>query len=191
MASVLAAFSKPIYRKNFTFPEIDLSGEKWTGKDHNKRTVDCDIFSRPEFAPFKEAAMQCIEEYFYNLLETSSDTEIYITASWINKSLKGQSHPIHTHPNSILSGVIYIEGDYFDTRFECNTSLVEFQYVNYNIWNSKNHVLKFTKGDVCIFPSDLAHSVDTYTGDTPRISIAWNTFVRGVINESLTMDLKI
>ena len=191
MATVLGAFSKPIYKRNFEFPEIDLSGEQWLTSEHNSRTLDCDIFSRPEFKPFRDIAVQCTKEYFYNLMETAQDTEIYITGSWINKTTHGQQHRAHTHPNSILSGTMYIDGDYFTTRFMSNPSLIEFQYVNHNIWNTKHHVLAFQKGDVCIFPGELSHAVDTYTGDRPRITIAWNTFVRGVINESLTIDLVI
>jgi uncharacterized protein (TIGR02466 family) len=191
MASVLAAFSKPIYRKNFKLPEIDLASEKWVHHDQNSRSVDCDIFARPEFRAFRDIAMHCVEEYFYGLMETARDTEIYITGSWINSTARGQSHRAHTHPNSILSGTMYIDGDYFTTRFMTNPSLMEFQYTNYNLWNSKHQVLEFDKGDVCIFPGELSHAVDTYTGDKPRITIAWNTFVRGVINESRTIDLVI
>ena len=41
--------------------------------------------------------------------------EIYITISWINYTETNQYHHAHSHPNSVISGVYYIETDESDT----------------------------------------------------------------------------
>jgi hypothetical protein len=40
-----------------------------------------------------------------------------------------------------------------------------------------------SKNEVIVFPSKAQHEVLEYTGETPRITLSWNTFIRGKINE--------
>jgi hypothetical protein len=48
-----------------------------------------------------------------------------------------------------------------------------------NPFNSRTCNYSVGNGDILIFPSDVPHGVPTVFADEPRISIAFNTFVRG------------
>jgi hypothetical protein len=56
------------------------------------------------------------------------------------------------------------------------------------VWNSESWWYETGAGDLIIFPSNLTHMVQTKQGDGTRISISFNTFVKGYIgsDESLT-----
>ena len=40
-----------------------------------------------------------------------SSIHLKITQSWINFTKKGEYHHPHAHPNSLISGVFYVEAD--------------------------------------------------------------------------------
>jgi hypothetical protein len=51
-----------------------------------------------------------------------------------------------------------------------------------NLYNSKMWSVVPEVGSMLLFPSNVEHMVEPYLGDTPRITMAFNTFVRGEIN---------
>jgi uncharacterized protein (TIGR02466 family) len=118
-------------------------------------------------------------------MQTSQQTEIYITESWLNKTEKGQSHHRHWHPNSVISGVVYLAGDPESGHLRFITSqynTLEFEIAETNIYNAKSWASPGIPGSIILFPSNLEHLVDEYQGDIPRISMSFNTFVKGKIN---------
>ena len=78
-----------------------------------------------------------IDAYFNNVIAPSKDASLYVTQSWTNYSSKGQWHHAHEHPNSILSGVFYIQTDNVDKiYFEKNQESHEISYTkNFNSSN--------------------------------------------------------
>ena len=133
--------------------------------------------------------------YAYGYLrESSTDTDMrvrtwnyygaYVTESWFNKTEKGQSHHRHWHPNSILSGVVTLSGDADSGHLKLITSqydTLEFQVVDASIYNSKSWTFQSTAGNIIIFPSNVEHLVEPYHGSEPRITLSFNTFVKGKI----------
>ena len=56
-----------------------------------------------------------------------------------------------------------------------------------NLYNSKSWSMPPINGEMLLFPSSVEHYVTPYTGITPRITLSFNTFVKGNINkQSLT-----
>lgn len=108
------------------------------------------------------------------------------TQSWINFSQTNQSHHYHTHPNSFISGVFYIQSDK-------STAPINFHALNPLLLEiASNEHTPFSSGTRCfdaeekvlyLFPSYLPHSVPKNESDKTRISISFNTFITGTIGE--------
>jgi uncharacterized protein (TIGR02466 family) len=183
---LIPLFSKPILRSTVKVDSLDLSEIKWAKNYQNWISESQNILS---LDPFKELAVEIgsrVADYFYGVMNVTLDTEIYITESWLNKTEKGQSHHRHWHPNSILSGVVNIAGEVDKGgQLKLITSLydtLEFEINQANLYNSKSWGFPPEPGNIVIFPSNVEHLVESYEGDSPRITLSFNTFVRGKIN---------
>tara|TARA_B100001996_G_C18384010_1_gene486485 strand:+ start:72 stop:608 length:537 start_codon:yes stop_codon:yes gene_type:complete len=93
---------------------------------------------------------------------------------WMNINNKGDYNLEHVHPDCHLSGIWY---------FTDNNNSLELRDPNgFNRYKLNNTVDDFHEtyhwdckaGDMVIFPSDVSHSVDIHTLDTPRVSMAFN-----------------
>ncbi|NBS67906.1 hypothetical protein EBT31_03200, partial [bacterium] len=61
--------------------------------------------------------------------------------------------------------------------------LFKYRMMEDNVWNSETYKIRANKNDLIVFPSKVHHEVEEYTGETPRITLSWNTFIKGRINE--------
>ena len=91
----------------------------------------------------------------------------------------------------IISGVFYPQADRESDRiyfYKDGYERIKVPTENWNHWNSESWWYETGAGDLIIFPSNLTHMVQTKQGDGTRISISFNTFVKGYIgsDESLT-----
>lgn len=187
-------FSKPIFKAPVDVSGIDLSKVNWAMNYQNWISDDQRIIERPEFAKLAAGAYDVVCEYFYGIMQAKETVEIYFTESWLNKTEKGQTHHRHWHPNSILSGVIYLEteGTSGSTRFITSQyDAIEYDINGSNLYNSRSWSVEPEAGTMIVFPSNVEHLVEPYQGETPRISLAFNTFVRGNINGSPLTRLSI
>ena len=130
-------------------------------------------------------------EYFKSVHAPQFDVTPYITQSWSNYTEPGQYHHKHAHPNSIISGVFYPQANKETDRiyfYKDGYERIKIPTENWNHWNSESWWFDVGAGDLIIFPSNLTHMVQTKQGDGTRISISFNTFVKGYIgsDESLT-----
>lgn len=97
---------------------------------------------------------------------------IDLCAYWINVMPPGAYHRIHTHPNTNLSGVIYLQapegsGDlYIPSPYDNGINTV--------IKTVPDYVLKPEVRQVYLFPSSLPHSVSRNESDEDRVSISFN-----------------
>jgi uncharacterized protein (TIGR02466 family) len=149
------------------------------------------ILKSVEMTDIREFIEDAMLDYFKSVYAPKFDVTPYITQSWANFTDKGQYHHKHAHPNSIISGVFYPQADretdriyFYKDGYEC----IKIPTENWNHWNSESWWYETGAGDLIIFPSHLTHMVQTKQGDGTRISISFNTFVKGYIgsDESLT-----
>jgi uncharacterized protein (TIGR02466 family) len=192
---LIPLFSKPIFTSAVNVENLDLSSVKWAKNYQNWISEDQHILSNEAFKELAVEVGSKVADYFYGVMSVSLNTEIYITESWLNKTEKGQSHHRHWHPNSILSGVVNLSGAADQgghlRLITSSYETLEFEVVEPNLYNSKSWSFNPTPGNVIIFPSNVEHLVDTYTGDEPRITLSFNTFVRGSINSLPLTKLSI
>lgn len=112
---------------------------------------------------------------YYTVLLSCEDTP-YITQSWINFLDKGMYTHQHSHYNSVVSGVFYISANDSLNFYKCSSG-IKINTTKNNFYNSEAYNLKVKSNRLVLFPSTLQHS--TPTVDDKRISIAFNTFVKG------------
>lgn len=144
----------------------------------NERSADTYILENESLSNLKHFLEHQTKVYVHDLLCITND--ICITQSWINYNKHGENHHLHNHSNSIVSGVFYVKGD-TPIRFHTfNTHWpLALDYSKSNFYNSEELIFNAKPGKVFLFPSTLFHSVDTNQSGDERISIAFNTFVKG------------
>jgi len=133
---------------------------------------------------------------YFKLTHEADDVSIVITESWLNITNRGESHHEHHHPNSIISGVYYIET-------EENSDVIEFKHpsppwyeckvLKYNAYNSLSWQISAHSGQLILFPSYLKHNVPTLSNDRKlsRVSLAFNTFIQGNLGSGQTKFLSL
>jgi len=194
---IVPLFANPVFSVNLLgrYNQDDLITEiantSWSENHSNSMSSSTDWLDGKEIKTIIEAELNY---YFYEVLQVVPDTEIYITESWANKSTPNEQHHRHNHPNSIVSGVFYVDTDEYTGNIVFNTSQysqIEFQVKESNIYNSKTWSFAPMIGTLILFPSSLEHSVTKNLSKKDRISISFNTFIKGNISKTPLASLKI
>jgi len=149
----------------------------------NKSTDDSYILKNAELIDINIFCINALNTFFNKIYNPISDIEIYITQSWINYTYNNQYHHIHTHPNSLVSGVLYInaekKSDNITFSRSNNYKMIEIYPKSYNDYNTDEVDFKVGTGELLLFLSNLQHRVEVKKTKTPRISLAFNSFVKG------------
>lgn len=117
-----------------------------------------------------------------NLIGQQFKINLSISSYWINVNYKGNSNIHHTHPNSVFSGVVYLDAsvDQGSLRIIYPSKDV----IQYGLSTLQLNSLSDLYNDVIIdpktnkiiiFPSYVPHSVNDNVTDRPRVSLAFNT----------------
>jgi uncharacterized protein (TIGR02466 family) len=120
----------------------------------------------------------------YTTLVLGSKNSLKITQSWINNNPPSSIHHTHSHSNSIVSGVIYIQTNELTGDFHVYrplNRLESFIRGEISFWQEYNFESMYYKpkiNDIYLFPSSLQHSVDTNLSEITRISLSFNTFYK-------------
>lgn len=157
----------------------------------NHTSVDNYIFNNKKLNKLHKFCLESVGEYIQNVVCPKYDIELYITQSWLNYTDSNQYHHKHAHPNSFISGVLYISADETCDKihfYNEHYKQISVPTDNYNHFNSTSWWLSVKSGSLLIFPSNLTHSVEHVQSTKTRISLSFNTFLKGTIgdNQSLT-----
>jgi len=151
---------------------------------YNRQSEDTFVLDKPELSNIKAFIESKIHKFVTEIM--SSDNQLVITQSWINKSGKGESHHEHVHPNSLVSGVWYpvINEQLPPIQFRSKSQRdVSLSTKKYNNFNSATFLLPMKAGELIIFPSNLTHSVPANQSETERISLSFNTWAKGSLGD--------
>lgn len=179
-------FPTPVAFWNFTLTDEEkefVRGQEQRSNQGNTTSKDNYLLNQSEMARVKTLVDNCLAEYMTAVHAPRFDVKPYITQSWANYTKPGQYHHKHSHPNSFISGCVYIaaKGDriYF---YKDGYQPIKIPTENYNVYNSDSWWLEVNEGDVVLFPSGFTHMVEQMgEGTEERISIAFNTFLKGQI----------
>jgi uncharacterized protein (TIGR02466 family) len=162
----------------------------------NTTSKDRKILKSKELTELRDFIEDSMMEYFKAIHAPKFDVSLYLTQSWANYTGVGQYHHKHSHANSVVSGVFYSQADrkvdkiYF---YKDGYERIKIPPAEFNTYNSESWWFEVGSGDLILFPSHLTHMVQTKEDDNTRISIAFNTFLKGHIgsDEDLTgLNLK-
>jgi len=170
---------------------VDKSKKDFYKNEGNITSINNYILNEKPFANIKKDLDLRVQDYFNKVLSTTDAVTPYITQSWLNYTETKQYHHKHTHPNSLVSGVFYVN---------CHEELDKIKFFNegyktikpeikdWNLYNSESWWFTVKTGDIVLFPSSLTHMVETKEGTNTRISLAFNVFIKGNIgnNKNLT-----
>jgi uncharacterized protein (TIGR02466 family) len=197
-ANINGIFPTPIYisKLDRELTPLELKFVDKNKKDHYKNDGNITsnnnyILNEKPFSNIKKELELRVQDYFNKVISPANNITPYITQSWLNYTETNQYHHKHAHPNSLVSGVFYINCHEEHDKikfFNDNYKIFKPEIKEYNIWNSESWWFSVKTGDVILFPSSLTHMVETKQGDNTRISLAFNVFIKGTVgnNKNLT-----
>ena len=170
---------------------VDKNKKDFYKNDGNITSNNNYILNEKQFINIKKELDLRIQDYFDKVISPANKITPYITQSWLNYTETNQYHHKHTHANSLVSGVFYINchKEYDKIKFFSDKYLtIKPEVKDWNIWNSTSWWFSVKTGDIILFPSSLTHMVETKQGDNTRISLAFNVFIKGTVgnNKNLT-----
>ena len=111
---VLELFPTPVYTTGMPaelsgiIPFLDAQAPN-SGSDvanYGERSANSYILNEPECIEAKTFILQQVKEFADTLLLFDYDN-YELSQSWVSRKQPGQHHTMHTHPNSMISGVFY------------------------------------------------------------------------------------
>jgi uncharacterized protein (TIGR02466 family) len=183
-------FANELPRK-FTQSELDFidkySKPEMTYSNYgNATSINTYVLHEPELKELHAFCLEQVKLYIDMIINPINKIEPFITQSWLNYTEKGGFHHKHNHPNSFLSGVIYINADESKDKINFYSSAykqIEIAPKQYNAANSNSLWVSTKTGMIILFPSSLEHRVDKVESDQTRISLSFNTFIDGTLGD--------
>ena len=182
-AEIKALFPTPLYKSSIE-KSLDkkqlkyLNSLKLKRNNFNSTSEETYLLEKPLFKNLKKEILLKVNDYFKKIIQPADPIVPYITESWFNVTLPGERHHQHKHPNSLVSGVYYLNPStiFFYKQYD---STIDIDKAVFNPFNGYNYYENLNTNDLILFPSQVEHSVQTYKGDAPRQSIAFNIFIKG------------
>ena len=180
---------RPLVNSELLYLEKELQS---TRPNTSNRTSDNSYILRAkELAELNAFCLNALSEYTTEIYGKPID--LRITQSWLNITKDKQFHHMHSHSNSVISGVYYIETTESDKiQFERSGGSGSYDIFvsadSWNRWNSKSWWLPTPQGSLILFPSTLRHQVPALSRQGSRISLAFNTFFSGSFGEPLAFS---
>ena len=197
-SEIKTLFSYPLgifnYGKNFTYQEIDtLRQVKYVENLYDYISDEKNILNYPSFFNIKKFINVCLIKYFNQVFVPKHNSELYVTESWLNKTIKGKFHHSHNHANSIVSGVFYFKTVKDDKitfyKDKPNSPYILVESESFNDYNSSLTNINVFEGQLLLFSSNMEHEVPQVNTDEERISLSFNTFIKGNINKTISSSL--
>lgn len=154
---------------------------------------DTYILEAPECTPLRNFIIDCIHFFGKEILMYNYE-EYSLSQSWISHKAPGQSHAMHTHPNSLISGVFYygeddpnipaisfhkpiagVNASYLSPVYQADRRKSEYAWDSFSV--------NYTPGLLLLFPSHVFHSVPLNTSNKVRKSLAFNVLPKGKIGD--------
>ena len=203
---VLALFPTPVYMSTVEVDDNIVTAVKQTSytwiqpKNDAWRSSSTHILDLPEYQYIREEILKHVNHFIKNICLVKAAITFELKNSWIMKHEKGDYAEKHYHINSVLSGILYIEGDEssgdivfrknmgYQTLFPGNLA---FDTSEFNVLNADNWQFTPKKNLLLIFPSHLEHEVEPSKSNNARYCIAFNLFPSGDLRLNDITELKL
>jgi uncharacterized protein (TIGR02466 family) len=148
------------------------------------------ILNEPEMADLNKFVTEQLNEYVKQVYKPKYPAKAFITQSWLNWTKKDEFHQKHKHANSFISGVLYISTDLTKDKITFHRAVynqLQLATDTFDVMNSDSWWLNVKTGDIVIFPSSLTHHVENVISEDIRISLAFNSFIKGIFGDKETL----
>ena len=172
----------------------EMLSEEIDSPNYGERSKDAYILDKPECLDLKAYLLTLTKTYGDML---GYDYESYrFGQSWLSYKHPGQHHSMHSHPNSLISGVFYYgEIDintpgigFLQTEAPQTYCMLSPKYKNDIKPQYEPHMLSTYPGTLFLFPSYLMHFVPPNTSNIPRKSLAFNIIPSDGFGEDRTLN---
>jgi hypothetical protein len=197
MPNIVPLFAVPVFQDSFNISSADRDFcSKLTMELDEIGNFDLSVESRvinlPQLADLKSAAQDAMDVYTREVLHILEPARLEITTSWYTKVTDRSIVLNHFHSHSLFTGVIVFDaspGSRLILSVEAPPivpKMFDFNYGEYNIFNSKTWWLDLEPNNIYIFPSTVNHLAKLSEENTSMNLIAFDTFVNGRIGEKLS-----
>jgi len=167
---------------------IDAYKAKTYKNEGNITSNDNYVLENKALKNLKKDLNKKVINYFNEVVCMSNSIIPYITQSWINYTETNQFHHKHSHSNSYVSGVFYIDAQkevdsiIFYKKAAPNET-IKLNVTKYNPFNSTTCLFPVETGNIFLFRSSLFHGVNKKKGTNTRIRLSFNTFMQGTLGD--------
>jgi len=182
------------FDRDFTKDELNFFYNQMTRPNEGNRTsTNYFLLKEKTLHNIKLFLEESLKSYTSETIAHKDNCEFYISQSWSNYTSKDEYHHKHKHTNSIISGVLLVqtqlERDGIMFHKGEDNSNWRFPTKDWNRFNSLTWEYSAIVGDLYLFPSTLVHQVPMIEKEgCERISLSFNTFVRGEIGNADNCD---
>ncbi len=177
--------------RDFTAEELAFVNSQPTFKNMGNTTSDDTyVLAQEAMADLKAFIEASVAKYLLGIHDPKEGVSLRLTQSWLNYTKPGEYHHKHEHPNSFVSGVLYINANRESDKIYFYKNVYQqiiLPVKNYNAFNSISWWIPVNSGELILFPSSLTHMVETVEGSDTRISLSFNTFPIGNIGEDKSL----
>ena len=172
--------------REFSAEEMAFVNAQSTYKNQGNTTSnDRYVLRHDTMASLKAFTEASVAEYLRSIYAPKNEVSLRLTQSWLNYCKPGEWHHKHSHPNSFVSGVLYLKAARAKDKiyfYRDGYQQIQLPTDNYNLHNSNSWWFEVGSGDLMLFPSSLTHMVETVESED-RVSLAFNTFPVGYVGE--------
>ena len=201
MSKTKLLFSTPIYQAQlsevgkidmleiekscWSIAQDDKAGQKWCEENNypgytSYASLSDLTWRSPTFENLKKLLDMHVEQFSGELDFNLEGRDLKLEDIWINILAEGGNHSAHIHPNSVISGTIYIS-------MPPETSAIKFEDPRHpmmmaapsRLINAKEYLKPFIYikpfiGEILLWESWLRHEVPMNMSSEDRISISFN-----------------
>ncbi len=151
----------------------------WENDGDVRNYADCS--AAPAALALANWAEESVEEIYLDIYNKPYAHSMAVTSMWITQTKRGEYTHLHKHPWSVISGIVYLTGESGDTTFVRENPYDDTNgRMNMSHAHKHEHAHKLSLGKMLIFPSTLAHFVNTNTEDSTRHTLSFNMMPRTV-----------
>lgn len=186
----IPAFTIPFYEFNCDAQLTNTLFEMAKVSEYKPNATNKTSGERIKYKPLIDWINSCLMEV-RNDLHDDPTFDIKVTDCWLNKSSYTEKHHIHSHANSLYSGVLYLttHDKKSTTKFFFPNPFHNIEFTNLfatkdsSLTSKKTLMTEVTPvaGKLIIFPSHIQHETTTNITRDNRYTIAFNSFISGVI----------
>lgn len=174
--------------------ETEINTLSWDNGTNFNASVSKNVMAK--LPNIKTLILSECETFAKHICPLDFNFKLKMTSSWVNKMSAGQSHPWHSHPFSVVSGVIFLDDTLENRKLSFKNSLKDaippYSVLELDYYTDLNDLAEPTdtlQYHMVLFYSNVLHSVPPLSNFTGcRRTISFNTFWDGQVDFGDTLN---